>query len=348
MPTQHDAREHKKFRIRFLTRSGAIRIATLLGSLAILGAVIYAQCINMPGESHRGLLPPATDAQTQLARALRADVEMLAGEFAERHTFNQPVMTRSSEWLESRLRGIGYETVEHVFVPDTDAPNLIVEVRGTSQPNEVVLVGAHFDSELHTPGADDNASGVAGVLALAQHFHDRPQARTLRFACFVNEEPPHFMQPTMGSLVYAKTCADRGDRITAMIAFEMLGYFDDAPGSQQYPPPLSSFYPSTGDFIAFVGDLGSRDLVREAIASFRTHAQFPSEGVALPESIEGIGWSDHWAFWQAGYPAIMVTDTAHFRNPHYHRSSDTPGTLDYDRMSRVVEGMIRVVEDLAR
>jgi Zn-dependent M28 family amino/carboxypeptidase len=198
------------------------------------------------------------------------------------------------------------------------------------------------------PGANDNGSGVAGVLALARRFAGKPCARTLRFVAFVNEEPGHFQTELMGSWVYARRCKERGDRIAAMVSLETIGCFFHEPGTQSYPAPgLGLCYPTTGNFIAFVGDLSSRKLVRRAIGSFRRGAEFPSEGAALPASIPGIGWSDHWAFWQHGYPAIMVTDTAPFRYPHYHLRSDTPEQLDYDSMSRVIFGLEKVVAELA-
>ena len=150
----------------------------------------------------------------------------------------------------------------------------------------------------------------------------------------------------MGSLLYARACRECGDRIVAMLSLETIGYYSSLSGSQRYPFPFSLAYPSTGDFIAFVGDLGSRGLVRDSIDVFRQTTKFPSEGGALPGWIPGIGWSDHWSFWQAGYPGIMVSDTAPFRYPHYHTTRDTPDQLDYDRMARVVRGLDHVVASL--
>ncbi|MCI0362486.1 MAG: M28 family peptidase, partial [Phycisphaerales bacterium] len=196
--------------------------------------------------------------------------------------------------------------------------------------------------------ANDNGSGVAATLALARAFAESKPDRTLRFVLFANEEPPYFQTENMGSLVYAKRCRERGENTVAMLSLETIGYYSDAPGSQTYPiKPIGWVYPTTGNFIGFVGNYNSRKLVRQAIKSFRAHAQFPSEGGALPGWIPGVGWSDHWAFWQAGYPAIMLTDTAPFRYPHYHSIHDTPDKLDYDRMARVVDGLRPVVADLA-
>jgi len=170
-------------------------------------------------------------------------------------------------------------------------------------------------------------------------------SRTLRFVFFTNEE--YFRQNLMGSVVYAKLCRARNDNIVAMVSLETIGYFSDVDGSQKYPFPINLFYPSTGDFLGFVGNVGSRSLVRTAIGSFRILATLPSEGVAAPESIDGIGWSDQWSFWRQDYPGIMVTDTAPFRNPNYHRPTDTPDTLDYGRLAQVVTGLEAVVRTLA-
>ena len=133
-----------------------------------------------------------------------------------------------------------------------------------------------------------------------------------------------------------------------MFSLETIGYYTDKPDTQSYPFPLSFFYPKTGNFVAFVANLSSRALLHEAIASFRRHAQFPSEGVAAPGLLPGVGWSDHWSFWKEGYPALMVTDTAPYRYPYYHTMQDTPDKVDYERLARVVTGLDGMLRDLAR
>jgi Zn-dependent M28 family amino/carboxypeptidase len=209
------------------------------------------------------------------------------------------------------------------------------------------VIGAHYDSVAGTAGANDNASGVAALLELGRLLKKTKPERTVRLVAFVNEEPPWFQTEEMGSLVYARRAKKRGERIVAMLALETIGCYSDLPKSQHYPAPFNMFYPDTGNFIAFVGNLRSRSLLRRAIGTFRATTPFPSEGVAAPESISGIGWSDHWSFWQEGYPALMVTDTAPFRYLHYHESEDTPEKLDYERMARVVTGLGRVAMELA-
>jgi Zn-dependent M28 family amino/carboxypeptidase len=203
------------------------------------------------------------------------------------------------------------------------------------------VVGAHYDTVPGSPGADDNASGVAVLIELAR------LRLPARFVAFANEEMPYFESGEMGSHAYAARARAAGEKISAMLSLEMLGCYRDEPGSQHYPPPLGWFYPDRGDFIGFVGDLGTRALVRRAIGAFRRHARFPAQGVAAPSVIPGVTWSDHGSFRRQGYPAIMVTDTAFNRYPHYHLPSDTPEKLDYLRMARVTLGLAAVIEELA-
>ena len=208
-----------------------------------------------------------------------------------------------------------------------------------------VVVGAHYDTVPGSPGADDNASAVAALIELAGMLGR--EGLPIRFVAFANEELPYFMGPDMGSWVSAKRSRDRGEKLSAMLSLEMLGYYSDRPGSQRYPPPLGLFYPDRANFIAFVGDLGAFALVRKSVAAFRKHSTFPSEWLAGPSFIPGVTHSDHWSFRNLGFPAIMVTDTAYNRNPHYHQASDTPDTLDYARMSQVTLGLAAMLKELA-
>jgi Zn-dependent M28 family amino/carboxypeptidase len=219
---------------------------------------------------------------------------------------------------------------------------------GSAKASEIVVVGAHYDTVDECPGADDNASGVAALLELARLLKDSHPARTIRFVAFVNEEPPWFQTDNMGSLVYAKAVRAKNENVVAAVSLESIGMYSDQPGSQQYPAGFGFFYPKQGNFISFIGNFSSRGLVRQAIKSFRQNAAFPSEGVAAPAAVPGVSWSDHWSFWRQGYPAIMVTDTAPFRNKNYHLPGDQANTLDYDRTARVVDGLSHVIIDLAR
>ncbi len=306
--------------------------------------------IIMPGRSYRGPLPELTDAQAILRDALKWDVAVLAGEIGERNVlFHYDNLRAAAKFIEGSLREAGYEVQAQAYeVAGKQCANLSVEIKGSERPGEIVVVGGHYDSVPACPGANDNGTGVAATLALARAMGGLRPARTVRFVFFVNEEPPYFQSPQMGSVVYARGCKERGDNVVAMLSLETIGCYLDEPGSQHYPGLFGFLYPSTGNFIGFVGNVGSRGLVRRAIRSFRAHAQFPSEGGAIPGFVPGVGWSDHWAFWQEGYPAIMVTDTAPFRYPHYHEPTDTPDKIDYARMARVVGGLEAVVTELAR
>lgn len=318
----------------------------LLTMLVLLGGCFM---INMPGKSHTGPLPPLTNEEQLLAERLKADVTMLSGTIGERNTGCYQQLQQSASYIIDRLRSLGYTISEEPFKADNrQVINVVAELKGIRHPDEIVVVGAHYDSPPGSPGANDNTSGVAALLELARKFKDIQPGQTLRLVAFVNEEPPFFQTEQMGSRVHAINAKKRGEKIVAMLSLETIGYYSDQPGSQQYPPPFSYFYPDAGNFIAFVGNLGSRSLLRNSIRTFRETTSFPSDGVAAPEFIKGIGWSDHWAFWQEGYPGIMITDTAPYRYPHYHEATDTPDKLDYGRMARVVAGVGRVVEGLVK
>ena len=319
--------------------------AAALGVLLFAGVLVYAAKRRAPR-----VLQPLAAAAPAVVAGLRRDVEALCA-IGERNTFVPENLAAAADLVERELAAAGYSVERQTYnVASAGVPadNLIVEITGNTRPKEIVVIGAHYDSVFGTVGADDNASGVAALLALARHFAKSQPARTLRFVAFANEEPPHFQSHDMGSWQYAKRCRDRGEKIAAMVSLETIGYFDDARGSQQYPPPLAAMYPDTGNFIALASNVGSRALLSRCVKAFKASTKLPAESAAMPEIIPGIGWSDQWSFWQFGWPAIMVTDTAPFRNPHYHRSSDRPQTLDYARLAHVVEGMIGVVDDLVR
>jgi Zn-dependent M28 family amino/carboxypeptidase len=296
----------------------------------------------------RGPLQPLSDEDSQLAIRLSAHVKYLSETVGERSLSKPGSLQAATDYLRDTLMQAEYASTEHMYsVGGHDVSNIEVTLVGSDSTAGRIIVGAHYDSVAGTVGADDNTTGVAGVLELARLLQGSKLRRTVRFVLFVNEEPPYFQTDSMGSLVYARQL--RRDRVpvSAMISLEMLGFYSDAPGSQKYPPVLSLFYPSHGDFIGFVGNQESRDLVRRSIRRFRESASFPSEGVAAPADWPGVGWSDHWSFWQQQYPAIMITDTAMFRYPYYHTPLDTANRVDFARMARVVGGIRRVVESLA-
>jgi hypothetical protein len=311
-------------------------------ALAVPGAVLSLG-VSMPGQSHTGPLPPLTEAQRALAGELRRDVTVLASEIGERNTRVPKGLDAARAFVRRELAAAGYAVREETWQErGVECANVIAELAGS---REILVVGAHYDSVAGCPGANDNGSGVAAVLAIARRMARSKCTRTVRFVLFANEEPPFFGSSDMGSAYHARACRKNGEHVFAMLSLETLGCYSDEPGSQRYPlPGLGWVYPTTGNFITFVGNFASRARVRDAVRIFRETTEFPSEGAALPGLVPGVGWSDQLSFWNEGYDALMVTDTAPFRYAHYHTAHDTPDKLDYERTARVVEGLQRVIE----
>jgi len=335
-------------RFRFFHRKALVRLGLLFLALLILCLWGYLAMFRMPGKSFRGPLPALTGEEVRLCKTLRQHVERLAREIGERTVFRPKALEAAAAWIEEELRGQRFQVERERFEARRNScRNLIVEIPGGDRKSEIILIGAHYDSVIGCPGANDNGTGVAALLEIARALRGTTFRRTVRLVAFANEEPPFFQTAEMGSLVHARACRSRGENIAAMISLETLGCYRDEPGSQSYPPLFRWIYPNTGNFIGFVGNYSSRKLVRKAIRLFRENTRFPSEGGAPFGWVPGVGWSDHWSFWQAGYPGIMVTDTAPFRYPHYHERTDTPDRVDHERLARVVQGLGRVVAGLA-
>jgi hypothetical protein len=299
-----------------------------------------------PGEPQK---LPFTENEGEFAARLENHVRVLGGEIGERNLWRPEALEAAASYVEREFRRSGLAVaVQEYRAEGRTVRNLEVEIEGTSSPGEIVLIGAHYDSAPGSPGANDNASGVAALIEMARLLAKKPLARTVRFVAFVNEEPPMFMTGQMGSLRYARRARQRGENIVAMLSLETIGYYSREKGSQSYPTLLlRPFYPSRGNFIAFVGDLSSRSLLRRCLASFRRRSDFPAEGLSAPGWVTGVDWSDHWSFRQEGYPAIMVTDTAVFRYPWYHSAGDTPEKVNYPAMARVTAGLAGAIADLA-
>jgi Zn-dependent M28 family amino/carboxypeptidase len=297
----------------------------------------------------RASLPEPTPDLLALADELRRDVTMLATDIGERHTRKPKSLRLAEDFCAAAMTKAGYDVLRYPYeAHGMTCHNLEATLRGTTHPDHIVLLGAHYDSVYNCPAANDNGSGIAGTLAIARRLAAHPLPCTVRFVCFVNEEPPHFHQETMGSWVYAQACRQRGDDIRAMFTLETIGCYKHEPGSQRWPAtPFSRLLPSVGDFILTVGNTQSAPIVRTASEAFRKHTRFPILSVAIPNSLGDMGWSDHWGFQREGYPAFMVTDTAPFRYNQYHTSDDTPERLDYVSMARVVDGMLAATIALA-
>jgi hypothetical protein len=323
-----------------------------LGCAANAGAVPTGPGEGSPPEAAGARSSPAkplTEREKKLEAELRRDVQQLSKEIGERNTDKKWELASAADYVAAELEGAGYRLDRQGFeVGEVLAQNLGVELPGAELGHEIVIVGAHYDSALGTPGADDNASGAAALLALARALTGSRPARTLRLVAFANAEAPHLRTPQMGSLVYAKRSAARGEKVVAMISIDSIGYYSDAPNSQRHRKQNTARYPSTGDFVAIEGNEASKALVDRVLGAFLNHASISAHGAALPVDSEGAGTSDDWAFWQVGYPAVTVTDTASFRNPHRHRSGDTEDKLDFGRMARVVAGLEGAIGELVQ
>lgn len=293
-----------------------------------------------------------------MSQQLRHHVEELCVDgFGGRSRERPGPYARAAEYIHSQLRHAGFSNDEIIeeYVPGFEelAPNIYVEVPGGSASDEVVIIGAHYDNIMETPGADDNASAVAVTMELAEWHRkafERGERfdRRVRYILFTNEEPPYFRTDQMGSLVHARGARARGELVYAMIAVEMVGYFSDEPGSQTYPDGLSMpGLPNRGNFVAVVTRLEDSGLEHRFAEAFRRNTDLPIIAAAFPAETSGISWSDHASFWEEGIPAAMITDTSFLRNPHYHEPTDTPDTLDYERMAEVFAGMQAVVRELA-
>lgn len=277
---------------------------------------------------------------------LRSVVTELAGEIGPRPHWDLGRLGEAAARIERRFAACGCPVFAQTFdYAGRNYRNLVAELPGTEDPHQVLVVGAHYDTVSGSPGADDNASGVAGLLGLARALAARPLRKTVRFVAFALEEPPVYRSRNMGSYRYAASLAQSGVEVEGMVCLEMIGYFTDRPRSQHFPLPfMGRMFPKTGNFIAMVGNRRSAALTRGMAEGFRRASDLPVITLNAPAVVVGIDFSDHWSFGKFGYPAFMVTDTAFYRNPHYHQPADVPETLDYDRMEKVVEGLRGAIE----
>jgi hypothetical protein len=318
--------------------SSKIAAAALLATIACTGRVAVAES-------------PAIDATSLAAEKaqLEAHVRALASDIGPRVIGHGDSMQRAERYIAGAFASAGWTVERQPYpVPGGEAVNLVVERKGRSRSDTFVVIGAHYDTVAGSPGADDNASGVAALLVLARAFAGSAPERTLRFVAFANEEPPWFQTDQMGSRVYARGCKKRGEFVVAMLSLESLGFYSKVEVSQSYPSASTAAGRATrGNYLAFVSNPTSKNLLARIGAAFSATKTLESDSAALPDSVDGVGWSDHWSFWEEGYPAVMATDTAPFRNPHYHRPSDTPETLDYESFALAVRGLHAVVAELA-
>ena len=330
-----------------LNRSST-RVPALCAVIAVL-FLFTGGCFQtkLPGRSFAGDPPPLVSSQQPLRESLEHHVAVLAGDIGERNLRHYNELCQAATYVERQFVDAGLDVSSHDY-DERGVPvrNVVGEIRGTTRPNEILVIGAHYDTVRSSPGADDNASGVSALIEVARAIRaGGPAARTVRFVGFVNEESPFFWTGRMGSRMYAKRCRSMSEDVVGMISLEMLGYYRSGPGTQSYPPPFNFYYPAEGNFVTLLSNYYSRGLMDAAGSAFRRSTPVASEGLSSAEFV--VGHSDQWSFWMSGYKALMFTDTAMFRNPNYHKPTDTPDTLDYDSLARVTGGLIEVVRELA-
>lgn len=289
-----------------------------------------------------GKLPDSPKTEIEVdSTILRKDVVYLADSCFPRNFYNQKMLNKAADYIQERLEGLGYETALQQYKAQK-VPHKNVIARIGPKTEEIVVVGAHYDVCGDQAGADDNASAVAGLLALAKLFkkHEAQLKYQIELVAYSLEEPPFFRTPQMGSAVHAKSLRDANRKVKAMVCLEMIGYFSDEPKSQSYPlGVLKTIYPSKGNFIAVVGKLGEGKITRHFKKYMKSGSTLPVAAISAPATMVGIDFSDHQNYWKNDYPAVMITDTSFFRNHNYHKTSDTPDTLDYTRMAEVVKGV---------
>jgi len=322
-------------------------ITPLLVPILALTLALISGCVSSSGSSNQS-------RSVTTAHRLAADVETLVYDYPGRSAWDRQTLNNAGLWIVKRFQAMGYEvTLEPV--PNADGSegfNVIAQLTGTTHPDEIIVIGAHYDAEVKTPGADDNASGVAVMLELAARFASTPQPRTIRWIGFTNEEGTSSRGAKMGSRISAENSKHRGENIIAMLSLEMLGYYSDEPNSQTYPFPremgaqLGMTLPTVGDFIGIVARTHDTPLVTQLAQSMSLAGAIPVVAAPLPPQVQAIYRSDHANYWMQGYPAAMITDTSEYRTPHYHKMSDTPETLDFDRMAVVADALDQAVRSL--
>ncbi|UOR04054.1 M28 family peptidase [Hymenobacter aerilatus] len=280
---------------------------------------------------------------------LYADVQFLTELQPARNYRNLASLNQAADYIREALHQAGGQPQDQVFrVDGREYRNIIASYGPPDAPR--IVVGAHYDVCGDQPGADDNASAVAGLLETARLLHEQRPALLYRLdlVAYCLEEPPYFATDNMGSAVHAKSLQEAGAVVRAMICYEMIGYFSDEPGSQQFPnPALAALYPNTGNFITVVGREGQEGFTQQVQQLMQAHSgSLDVQRINMPASVALAGLSDHRNYWRYGHDAVMINDTSFLRNPNYHQTSDTIDTLDFHRMAQVVDGVYGALVDL--
>lgn len=265
-------------------------------------------------------------------------VNKLAVEIGIRNYVYFDNLKKTEEYIVDKFKDLGYDvSFSSYYIKDKKFNNIVAQL-SEQDSDEEIIIGAHYDS-CFNPGADDNASGIAGLLELARLLKNEDIKTNIKFIAFVNEEPPFFASEMMGSRIYAKQAKQKGARIKAAIIMDLIGYYNDEPNSQKYLPFMGPFYPNKADFITCIGNIPSRKVVKSLKMHFKKESDFPFESLVAPSLTPYVNFSDHWSFWQEGYPAVLITDTAFLRNKNYHIKSDLPDTLNYEKLAVMINGL---------
>lgn len=285
---------------------------------------------------------------TDSGQRLKNIVTVLSRDIGPRCYTQREQLEKAAVFIEKKFQACGLEPERQSYnAKNNEYHNIFSVVKGTGSSDEIIVIGAHYDTVYGTPGADDNASGIAGMLELARLASENPPSSNIIFAAFTLEEPPFFRTRHMGSYVFAENLYKKNTRVKGMISLEMIGYYSETKGSQYYPLPLFRwFYPNSGNYIAFVGNFRSKTFTNRFSTIFRNISSVHVESLNATSLVPGIDFSDHLSFWRFNYPAFMITDTAFYRNPHYHAPSDTAETLDYEKMSEVVLGIYNTLRNI--
>ncbi len=289
---------------------------------------------------------PILDLQRASPAALSRDVEALATGIPWRDSDHPENLDIAAAYIEEQLRAVGAPFVEQVYQAGGATYRNVVASFGPSE-GALTVVGAHYDSFGlfgENPGADDNASGTAGLLELARLLSQHSPKTPVELVFYTNEEPPYFASDSMGSAVHAASLKQQSRSVKGMICLEMIGYFTER---QPWPNILyRSLFPRQGDFIALIGRSQDSWLIHHLERAFRSSSPVPALGLTAPSWLPGVDASDHRNYWQGGYSAALVTDTAFVRNPNYHTPGDTAATLDYVSMAGVVQGVFRAILEM--
>lgn len=279
---------------------------------------------------------------------LRENVVRLASDIGARNLYRYDQLQAAADFIEHAFDEIGYDVSRQGYeAKGRQFANLEAEICGTDKSQEIIIIGAHYDTHRKSPGANDNGSAIAALLELARAFAGKRLSRTLRFVAFTNEESPFTRTLKMGSRVYARRCREHGDEIKGMVCLETIGFCSDQRGSQ-WLSLMGLLLPRRGNFIAFVGNRRSKGLLKEVNRLFSSHGDVPCKALTLPTHFPGAWSSDNWSFWKEGYAAVMVTDTAPLRYRPYHTREDTSEKLSYDFLAGVVNGLESVIASLCK